>query len=553
MKMKVHGTYTFAALAIFLQINVVPNTARAQGTAFTYQGRLSDGGLPANGSYDIKFTVENAFTGGGAVAGPVTNSATAVSNGLFIVTLDFGSGVFTGASRWLEIAARSNGIGSFVVLAPRQAVLPAPYAIFANTASNLSGSLPAAQLSGPVLNSQLANNSLTVAAGTGLSGGGLVALGGSATLNNAGVLSVTGNADITASPTSGNVMLGSTATNANTASRIVKRDASGNFSAGSITLAGNLNLPATTAGTGIINIGGVPLLHAYGTENSFVGPGAGNFFMTGAHNAGSGEFALSANTTGSQNTANGAWTLESNTNGFDNTANGFEALLFNTSGVNNTADGVGALENNTTGSQNTALGQGAGFAITTGSFNITIGDGSYGIGGDSITTGSWNIDIGNSGTSTDSDIIRIGTSNRHTNTFIAGISGATAVGGSAVYVTSAGQLGTITSSSRFKDDIRTMADASDALLSLRPVTFRYKPGIDPKGIPQFGLVAEEVEKVDPDLVLRDDKGQVYTVRYEAVNAMLLNEFLKEHRRVEELQARLEKLEQLAAAKNGSDN
>jgi hypothetical protein len=103
----------------------------------------------------------------------------------------------------------------------------------------------------------------------------------------------------------------------------------------------------------------------------------------------------------------------------------------------------------------------------------------------------------------------------------------------AVYVTSSGQLGTLTSSARFKQNIRSMDEASDALLSLRPVSFRYKPEIDPKGIPQFGLVAEEVEKVDPDLVARDDKNQIYTVRYEAVNAMLLNEFQKEHRKVEE--------------------
>src|SRR6516164_7239720 len=176
MKMKVHGTYTFAALAIFLQINVVPYTARAQGTAFTYQGRLNDGGNPANGSFDFKFTVENAVTNGSVVGGPITNAAVAVSNGLFTVTLDFGSGVFPGALRWLEIATRSNGVGTFMMLSPRQPILPAPYAIFANTASNLSGSLPAVQLSGPVLNSQLANMSLTLTSGTGLSGGGSVAL-----------------------------------------------------------------------------------------------------------------------------------------------------------------------------------------------------------------------------------------------------------------------------------------------------------------------------------------------------------------------------------------
>jgi predicted ribosome quality control (RQC) complex YloA/Tae2 family protein len=122
--------------------------------------------------------------------------------------------------------------------------------------------------------------------------------------------------------------------------------------------------------------------------------------------------------------------------------------------------------------------------------------------------------------------------------FIGNISGQPAVGGDPVFVTSAGKLGTITaiSSARFKDEITPMNQASEAILGLKPVTFRYKKEIDPNGIPQFGLVAEEVEKVNPDLVKRDREGNLQTVRYDAVNAMLLNEFLKEHRKVEKLEA-----------------
>src|SRR5205807_271877 len=112
------------------------------------------------------------------------------------------------------------------------------------------------------------------------------------------------------------------------------------------------------------------------------------------------------------------------------------------------------------------------------------------------------------------------------------------VAGSGVFVSSNGQLGTVPSSQRFKDEIKPMDKASEAILVLKPVTFRYKHEIDPKNIPQFGLVAEEVEKVNPDLVVRDAEGKAYTVRYEAVNAMLLNEFLKEHKKVEELEAKL---------------
>jgi hypothetical protein len=124
----------------------------------------------------------------------------------------------------------------------------------------------------------------------------------------------------------------------------------------------------------------------------------------------------------------------------------------------------------------------------------------------------------------------------HTATYVAGINGATASGGAAVFINSDGKLGTLTSSARFKTDIKPMDESSEAILALKPVTFHYKDEIDPKGIPQFGLVAEEVEKVNPDLVLREADGKVYTVRYEAVNAMLLNEFLKEYRKVETLEA-----------------
>jgi uncharacterized coiled-coil protein SlyX len=144
-----------------------------------------------------------------------------------------------------------------------------------------------------------------------------------------------------------------------------------------------------------------------------------------------------------------------------------------------------------------------------------------------------NIDIGNVGVAGESKKIRIGTVGTQTAAFIAGIRGVIVASGVGVIVGSNGQLGTVVSSERFKDEIKPMDKASEAILALKPVTFRYKRELDPEGIPQFGLVAEEVAKVNPDLVARDGEGKVYTVRYEAVNAMLLNEFLKEHRKVEE--------------------
>jgi len=154
--------------------------------------------------------------------------------------------------------------------------------------------------------------------------------------------------------------------------------------------------------------------------------------------------------------------------------------------------------------------------------------------GSNLTTGDNNIDIGNQGVAGEAGSIRIGTQGTQAKTFIAGITGA-AVTGVAVKVNAAGQLGTAPSSQRFKTEIKPMDKASEAILALKPVTFHYKKELDPEGIPQFGLVAEEVEKINPALITRDPEGKPYTVRYEAINAMLLNEFLKEHRKVESLE------------------
>jgi len=161
--------------------------------------------------------------------------------------------------------------------------------------------------------------------------------------------------------------------------------------------------------------------------------------------------------------------------------------------------------------------------------------------GTNLTTGSNNIDVGNVGIAAEADTIRIGTQGTQVRSFIAGING-TPVTGSAVVANAAGQLGIAPSSKRFKDEIKPMNQASETILALEPVTFRYKKEFDPNGIAQFGLVAEQVEKVNPDLVARDESGKAYTVRYEAVNAMLLNEFLKEHRKVEQQDRKLQEQE-----------
>src|SRR5437899_8427928 len=245
--------------------------------------------------------------------------------------------------------------------------------------------------------------------------------------------------------------------------------------------------------------------------NTAVGSQAMEFAGSGSFNVAIGFEALFQNGPGNDNTAVGASAMGLNGFGNNNTAMGNGALFFNTNGNSNTCLGFNAL-NNATGSSNIALGSEAGI---------------------NLTTGSNNIDIGNKGKAGESQYIRIGTKGTHTHTLIAGISGAPVAGGVGVIIDTNGHLGTVVSSARFKDEIKPMDKASEAILALKPVTFRYKKELDPEGIPQFGLVAEQVEKVNPALVARDDQGKPYTVRYEAVNAMLLNEFLKEHREVQE--------------------
>ena len=587
-----HRIIQWLTLLALLIINLQPSTILAQGTAFTYQGRLNVNNQRVNGSYDLQFALYATDVNGSPVAGPVTNLATVITNGLFTTTVDFGPAVFDGTAYWLDIAVCTNGASTFTELTPRQQILPTPYAIFANTTSNLSGTLPVAQLpSSVVTNNQTGvslgditfSGNLTLPALTTTSGiiyaGGDLLLHGDDNQNffagvGAGNVTLTGSGNTgigtfaLAGDTSGswntangesalyfntigtnNIALGYLAgynittgnnnidignagmagddstirigdpavhtatfiagtingdgggvTNLNAAqlsgpvslaqlpSSVVTNNETG-VTLGNVTINGSFNLPPLTTTSNLIYAGNDLLLYNDASQNLFVGDSAGNEPLTGDGNTGIGASALSSVTSGS-----------------DNTANGFKALY-----------------SNMTGTSNIALGYLAGY---------------------NITTGNNNIDIGNQGTSSENNVIRIG--GHQQATYVVGIYGSTASGGTAVYVSSSGQLGTTTSSRRFKQDIQPMSDASDVLLALHPVTFRYKPEIDPQGIPQFGLVAEEVAQVDPDLIVRGQDGQPYSVRYEQVNAMLLNEFLKEHRKVEAQNAQIQVLAQSVA-------
>jgi Chaperone of endosialidase len=275
------------------------------------------------------------------------------------------------------------------------------------------------------------------------------------------------------------------------------------------TAVGYLSLGSDTTGQFNTAIGAGTLLANTADENTGTGVGALLSNTTGAQNTANGAFALFSNTTGNYNTANGFQALTNNT-GELNTANGYIALVSNTTGFGNTADGYQTLVNNSTGNGNTALGMDAGSNVITANNVICIGD----VAGADMDNTAW----------------------------IANIYGTTTVSGTTlpVVVSDSGQLGTASSSRRFKNEIKPMDKASEAILALKPVTFHYKS--DHRGTPQFGLIAEDVAAANPDLVVHDKDGEIYTVRYDAVNAMLLNEFLKEHRTVQELESSVAKQE-----------
>jgi hypothetical protein len=261
---------------------------------------------------------------------------------------------------------------------------------------------------------------------------------------------------------------------------------------------GFLSLKSNTTGELNTAIGAGTLFANTANDNTATGAGALLSNTTGTENTANGAFALFSNSTGNDNTAVGSGALASNSN-LDNTAMGYQAL-HNELGSFNTAIGYSALANHTVGTNNTALGFQAGIGVMTASNVICIGS-----AGADVNDSAWIGNVYNTPT----------------------VSGTTLP----VIVSDGGQLGTVPSSRRFKKGIKPMDSASEAILRLKPVTFLYKT--DKTNTPQFGLIADEVAEVNPDLAVRDNKGEIYTVRYDAVNAMLLNEFLKEHKKVQE--------------------
>ncbi|HEY3040637.1 MAG TPA: tail fiber domain-containing protein [Pyrinomonadaceae bacterium] len=331
-----------------------------------------------------------------------------------------------------------------------------------------------------------------------------------------------------------------------------------NTAVGTFALLSNLGDPDPNNFSGVFNnaVGANAMrFNVDGISNNAVGESALRNNIHGVLNTAIGDLALTnndvtGNSLGNVNTAVGAGALFSNTDGDSNNAVGADALGSNATGSFNQAMGAFAMESNQDGAGNVAIGDSAFFNNVSGSFNTVIG---FNAGGG--VEGDENIYLGATVTlpsgGSESGTIRIGDPTFVSACYIAGIVGQTATGGSQVFIDANGKLGTLTSSIRFKEHVRPMDKASETLFALQPVTFCYKKDIDAKGTPQFGLVAEEVAKVNPNLVINDRDGKPYTVRYEAVNAMLLNEFLKAHRTMKQQEAMIERQqEQIDALTKG---
>ena len=328
-------------------------------------------------------------------------------------------------------------------------------------------------------------------------------------------------------------------------------DLNGNTAVGSATLTSNTTGADNTA----IGVGAL-VSNNVGKDNTADGFNALYFNTTGAYNTATGYAALGLNISGYYNTANGYQALFSNSQGSYNTASGSQAMLYNTTGGQNTAVGFYALHSNTSGSDNTVIGDAALYDNTTGSTNTAVGSGALianTTGSNNIAIGynsamnvnggsNNNIHIGNPGSSTDDGVIFLGTEGVQSNTFIAGIYGSIGAGGTAVYVNSLGKVSITASSRRFKEQITDMGDTSSKLFQLRPVNFYYKPEFDDGShLLQYGLIAEEVEKIYPEMVDYDKDGQVHAVKYQLLTPMLLNEVQKQNRELE-AQVQLQKEE-----------
>ncbi len=628
---------------------VVASVSQAQvGTAFTYQGRLTDAGAPANGIFDLELKLFDALSGGAQVGSAVTLADISVANGVFMVTPDFGAAAFTGNKRWLEIGVRPGiSLGAYTPLSSRQELTPTPNAIFSASAAAVTGIVPVANggTGSATLNfvdlstTQIVGGSKTFSSNllvTGTLSASAMSQNGNNVCDDSGNCGVPGIVPIanggTGSATQNFVDL-------TTAQTI----------GGTKTLTGNLDLGASTATTGNILKSGTRFIHNVGTDNTFVGLSAGNVGTTGTGNTASGAQALAANTTGYGNTASGLYALRANTTGLNNTANGALALSSNTSanantatgsialssnttGMFNTADGRGALASNTIGDSNTAMGGNALGNITSGSNNTGIGFGAgvslgnghlsnvtaiganalvsqsnslvlgsganVGIGttapnfklhvvGENVrvqggnggvfprfslnftgggvdqktwqnyaTTGALVFSAVNDAETAETGWLQV---NRGAGTAITGVvflNGNVAIGmastpdklgvngtmsvgtlgsagATALCRNASNQISTCSSSARYKSNIDSFTAGLALVSQLHPVSFNWRDG----GMADMGLVAEEVNVVEPLLTTTNARGEVEGVKYDRVAVVLVNAIKEQQAQLEEQERR----------------
>lgn len=472
--------------------------------------------------------------------------------------------IFTsGQAHWLAVQPQLPGYDE----QPRVLLVSAPYALKAGDAETVGGLPPSAFMLAAAGTAVAAGTTSASAGSTGVFAGqpAIPPLSGSGTTNFIPIWTSStnlGNSKIF--QTGSNVGIGTTApanvldvvghVNATLAYRLGGSNVlamPGSLTNGNIAV-GAKALPVNTTGIGNTAVGYLALsTNNTGQQNTATGAGAMQFNTSGVDDTATGSSALESNTTGGGNTATGYAALFFNSGGGSNTATGDLALFRNTLGYYNTATGSGALLSNSTGSSNTASGDGALSSNTTGSNNVAVGNVALGnntTGSNNIAIGvgagegvsmvnSNNIQIGSAGSTSDSGAIRIGTIGTQTSFFVAGVSGvATGLNNAVpVMIDSNGQLGTISSSRRLKEDIHEMGDASRELMRLRPVTFRYKQPFDDGSKPvQYGLIAEEVAEVYPDMVARSADGQIETVKYQMLDPMLLNEVQRQQAQIQDL-------------------
>lgn len=497
-----------------------PLVLSAPPQTINYQGYLTNpGGTPVDNAVVMTFKLYDAASGGAALYSE-TQLSVSVASGNFNaligavtpITLPFD------VPYWLSVAINSDA-----EMSPRQPLASSPYA-FRAASLDSTATLAGSQISGTISTGQIANNAVTQAKLSPISGaaaGRVLATDGSnlqwQTAAVGTITGITAGSGLRGGGSSGSV--GLAVDTASIQARVTGTCVAGSFisqvnsngtvvcqadTGGTGNITGNLTMFHSSATIGNILKGGVRFLHNFGSENAFVGEAAGNFTMTGNKNIAFGRQALIAVTSGGGNAALGPYSLPVNTTGNDNIA-----------------IGGSALQTNVSGSSNIAIGTFAG----------------------AVATGNNNILIANGGVASESGTIRIGTESIQTKTYIAGIING-AIGGTMipVVVNGLGQLGTMSSARRYKDDITDMNTTSSALMNLRPVTFHYKIDQNPAGRAlQYGLIAEEVNEVYPGLVAYSADGQIETVMYQHLPPMLLNEFQKQQRRINALELQLQEI------------